>query len=88
MDTYTAVWHQSAEEDLAELWGSSLAPNAIARAADTIDAKLRIDAELKGGSIGEENRLIYKYPLQVLYRVRQLDRIVEVLRLRLDVSAG
>lgn len=88
MVKFTVVWHRSAEDDLAELWITSLAPSAITRAADAIDSELRFDAHMRGAPLGGANRLIYKYPLQVLIRVRMEDRIVEVLRLKLDVTAG
>ena len=88
MDKFIVVWHKSAEDHLAELWITSLAPNTVTRSADSIEQALRENPDTLGDPLWNNTRIVYKYPLQVLFRVRPGDRIVEVLRVRLDVSAG
>ena len=78
MTRYTVIWVEDASDELAEIWMAALDRNAIAAAANVIDAELAEDAELKGGPLREGLRVVAHPPLRVLYSVNLDDRIVEV----------
>jgi hypothetical protein len=77
---YTVVYRPSAENQLAELWTSGLDRQAIARAADEIDARLGTNPHLEGESRSETTRILFVEPLAVLYEVSEADRMVYVLK--------
>jgi hypothetical protein len=82
------IWHKSALAKLAQLWSESLDRRGVASAADRIDALLRLDAANKGIPQSPASRLLLIHPLAALFRVRKDDRIVEVTRIKLDVSSA
>jgi hypothetical protein len=49
---------------------------------------LRDDPHQKGSRIDERKRVLSVYPLRVLFKVFERDRLVQVLTIRLDLSAG
>jgi plasmid stabilization system protein ParE len=83
MTRHTVVWHLDVQDDLAETWLNSLDREAVAKAADEIDRALATDPLEQGGELSEGLRFFLAPPLRVLYAVRQEDRIVEILRVRL-----
>jgi hypothetical protein len=48
MIRYAVVWHQDAQNQLAQLWVEAFDRNAIMQSADAIDAFLAWDAATKG----------------------------------------
>jgi plasmid stabilization system protein ParE len=78
MTRYTVVWHRLAEEELADIWNQAADRAAVASAANSIDTALAVDAQQKGNSVSSRSRELTIPPLQVLFRVRINDRIVEV----------
>ena len=88
MAKFTVVWHKTAEDSLAELWVTSLAPSIITKTANSIEEDLKVDPESVGHPLMYEVRFVRRYPLVVLFRVKPDDRLVEVLKVRLDVTAG
>jgi hypothetical protein len=88
MIRYTVVWHADAQAKLANLWNESLNRRAITIAANAIDRKLAVGAETQGNSRSDRSRQLVIYPLAVLFRVRELDRIVEVFDVALDPWYG
>jgi hypothetical protein len=88
MRGFTVVWHKSAEDHLADLWITSLAPNTVTRAANSLENELRAHPESLGSAYHKSTRIAYVYPLEILFRVNADDRIVEVLGVRLNTSAG
>jgi hypothetical protein len=86
MIRYTVVWHADAQSKLAKLWNESLNRRVITVAANEIDRRLAIDPETKGSDRSDRSRQFVIYPLAVLYRVRELDRIVEVFEVTIDPS--
>jgi hypothetical protein len=86
MTRYTVVWHKSALANLAHLWNESFDRRAVASAADRIDMVLRVDAAAKGTLVSPQSRKLLIHPLAALFRVREDDRIVEVINIKLDTS--
>jgi plasmid stabilization system protein ParE len=80
--TYTVVWKPAAERDLAQIWVSSQNPAAIARAANRIDADLRLAPQKAGESRDDGHRILCVLPLVVGFRVSEADSVVTVLRVR------
>jgi hypothetical protein len=82
MTKYTVTWHDRAQDQLARLWTDLPDRVGITRAADAIDAELKYDPDRQGTPEPDGLRSLYIPPLQVLFAVRELDRIVEVLVVR------
>jgi hypothetical protein len=77
---YTVVWKPAAEAMLARIWNQAADRQAVATAADTIDASLRQDPEEKGESRSGSIRILIVSPLAVHFRVEEPDRTVYVLK--------
>ena len=82
MIRYTVVWPKAAQDELAELWIAAQDRDAIASAANSIDAELSENAPVKGVELSEGLRALFAPPVRVLFAVRDEDRVVEVLRVR------
>ena len=80
MTRYTVVWLESARDELADLWMSQPLRRSIAKAADEIDRELAEDAPAKGRELRDGFRFLAVFPIKILFRVREDDRIVEVLK--------
>ncbi len=76
---YTVVWRPIAESRLAELWIESPDRQAIADAADYLDAMLRRDPHSIGESRAANTRVAFQGPLGLLYEIHDDDRTVAVL---------
>jgi hypothetical protein len=76
---FTVVWLPAALRQLAALWNASADRNALTRAADRFDRLLRFDPGTKGVDYYGD-RLLVEPPLQVVFRVRPDDMLVEVLQ--------
>lgn len=83
MPRYTVLWHNEATNELAEIWVESLDRNALTYATNAIDRQLATAPSSKGSQLSEGLRVLAEPPLQILFLVREDDRIVEVLRLKL-----
>ena len=77
--TWTVVWFDSAQDQLAELWMTAADRNALALAANTIDQLLRQDPYAVGESRVGNNRILFASPLGVTYDVSDDDRLATVL---------
>jgi hypothetical protein len=77
---WTVVWRPTAESRLAELWTEAADRDAVARAADQMDARLARDPQTQGESRSETTRLLIIEPLAVLFDISELDRLVAVLK--------
>jgi hypothetical protein len=82
MTKYTVVWHQGAQEELAELWMDARDRNAVTIAANVIDRELSQNAAAKGVEVSEGLRALFTPPLRILFTVNEDDRVVEVLRVK------
>jgi hypothetical protein len=76
--SFTVVWRPLVEQDLATLWMNAPDRNAVAAAADAIDATLRRDPLGQGESRGGSTRILIAPPLAVYYDVSEADRRVSV----------
>lgn len=76
--TYTVVWRPTAERKLAEIWSSAPDRQAVAEAANAVDALLRSTPLEVGESRAEETRILVVRPLAVYYDVQEADRLVAV----------
>jgi hypothetical protein len=77
---YTVVWKPSAETMLAHLWNTAADRNAVAQAADTIDALLGRDPLREGESRADTMRVLFAPPLAVHYEVLEDDCLVRVVK--------
>jgi plasmid stabilization system protein ParE len=77
--TWTVVWKPDAEQHLAAIWSAASDRGAVTRAADEIDFRLRLDPENKGESRPKDRRILFVYPLAIIFRVLPADRLVRVL---------
>lgn len=78
MTRYSVVWHELAQDDLAEIWMKALDREAVSKAANALDEQLASDPLAKGRQVSERSRELTLSPLHVLFRVRVDDRKVEV----------
>ena len=76
---FTVVWLPTAEAELARIWNTAADRDAVAAAADRIDAALRRDAPRRGESRSGSARVYFDWPLGVDFDVDEDDRIVRVL---------
>jgi plasmid stabilization system protein ParE len=83
MTRFTVVWLERASNQLTRIWLDTENRDAVNRATALIDAELLHDAENKGEEFAPGSRTLTVHPLRVLFAVRELDRIVEVARVRL-----
>lgn len=79
---YTVIWGHSAEQRLAKLWLETSDRQALSRAANEIDMKLKHDPIAEGESREADRRLLLVPPIAAYYRVVPDDRIVHVLTIR------
>jgi hypothetical protein len=82
MTRYTVVWIESALGELADEWMKAPDRNAVTAAVNSIDKELAVDAASKGVEMTDGMRAYFSPPIRVLYRIREDDRIVEVLRVK------
>jgi hypothetical protein len=75
---YTVLWGSDAERRLAELWLSATDQQAIADAADAIDAALSHNPRAAGESRVGDTRILLESPLGVYFDVSIADRTVFV----------
>jgi hypothetical protein len=85
MIRFNVTWLKGTQDFLAELWVEGPDRQAIAEAADRIDAELANDAHAKGTAVSEGLRSLSMPPLHILYAVNEQDRLVEVVSLRREV---
>ena len=79
---FTVVWKPSAKRDLATLWEAAEDWQAIAAAANGVQSQLTRAADRAGESREGDDRIIFKGPLAVTYRVSTTDRTAVVLQVR------
>src|SRR5439155_12653685 len=80
---YTVVWQPTADAMLADAWTKSRNRNAVTAAADRVDASLAGDPLSQGESREGSFRVMFEPPLGVDFEVREAERTVLVLRVRL-----
>ena len=75
---YTVIWRPLAEARLVELWSAASDREAVAAAADEIDARLHRAPQVEGESRWGATRILLTPPLAVYYDVSEPDRLVSV----------
>jgi plasmid stabilization system protein ParE len=76
---YTVVWKPAAERHLAEIWMRADDRDAVARAADELDAALARNADQQGESREDGVRVTFAAPLGINFEVNVADRQARVL---------
>jgi hypothetical protein len=82
MTRFTVVWHEDAQEELAEVWINARDRSGVTAAAHHIDVELSQDATTKGVEVSEGLRAFFAPPLRILFMVDEGDRITEIVRVR------
>ena len=82
MDRFTVVWLERAEQQLIAIWLDADDRQAVTTATAWIDSALTIGARNEGEEVAEGLMRFTVPPLEVLFSVREDDRIVEVARIR------
>jgi plasmid stabilization system protein ParE len=78
MTRFTVVWTRTAEANLANIWMNAHDPAAVSAAADTIDVELSQNPASIGSPDREGMFRLSRPPLEVLFSVREPDRIAEI----------
>ena len=76
---YTVVWSTVAEEKPAAIWADAADRQAIADAANLLDAELARNAPAVGESRPNAQRIAHSLPLGIRFRIFEQDRLVKVL---------
>jgi len=80
--TFRVTWEQAALAELDEIWSTALDREGVENAARRIDIELTYNPLEAGESRGAEYRILFKYPVLVLFRVVERMREVQVLHVR------
>jgi hypothetical protein len=64
---------------LTELWLNAQDRNAVTRAANAIERRLRVNPQSAGESRADDLRVMFLPPLAVLFRVKPDDMLVEII---------
>jgi hypothetical protein len=84
MSHCTVIWTTRSLGQLARIWTDHPAERqAVTQATALIDAELSRNPASKGTEEAEGLRRLRMPPLTVLYEVRELDRIVEIVAVKL-----
>ena len=75
---YTVVWRPTAEGALAQIWTDALDRQAVADAADLMDAMLGSSPREVGEGRAGPTRILTVMPLSIYYDVHEDDRLVAV----------
>lgn len=75
---YTVVWAPEAEEELAAVWARVSCRGEIAEAANFLDAQLSRNPFTVGESRPYAQRIAYRLPLGIRFRIHEDDRLVRV----------
>ncbi|MEX2092515.1 MAG: hypothetical protein WD971_07545 [Pirellulales bacterium] len=78
MIRFTVVWHEDAQNQLADIWIRAVDRNAVSQAADAVDAYLATDASVKGIVVEGNLCELAVPPLRVLFGVSEPDRLVKI----------
>jgi plasmid stabilization system protein ParE len=82
MTRRTVIWVPEAEHELGEIWLAAADRDAVASAADTIDALLKTNAEILGSELAEGLKGFDCEPLRVLFEIIEEDALVRVLTIK------
>jgi hypothetical protein len=77
--TYTVRWMDDALDELDGVWLDAADRDSVWGASSRIDRRLATDPLNEGESRTGGRRITFEAPLQVLFRVFETDRLVEVI---------
>jgi plasmid stabilization system protein ParE len=83
MARYTVTWSPQAEQRLADLSLSASDRQAVTQASHEIETSLALDPGRFGESRFGDTRLWFVAPLAVIFEVRDTDRVVEIISVKL-----
>jgi succinyl-CoA synthetase beta subunit len=83
MSRFTVIWPKPLLGDLAGIWMESESRTAVTQAVQEIDSALVIDPTTKGTNLAEGLRKLDEPPLQVIFEVEELDRLVRIVKVAL-----
>ena len=83
MPRFTVVWNRRAQDKLARIWLAAADRKSITAASDRIDATLAVHPESAGPVVWKAFRELKIDPIGVVFDVRDQDRIVEVVAVKL-----
>ncbi len=78
MIRFTVVWHEDAQNQLAEIWIHVADRKAVTQAADAIDVVLAWDASTNGALVEGDLRELLVPPLRVWFGVSEPDRLAKI----------
>jgi mRNA-degrading endonuclease RelE of RelBE toxin-antitoxin system len=76
---YQVVWKPEAERRLTEIWLNATDRQAVTSASSMIDLRLSHDPASQGESREKNQRILYVFPLAVIFKVQSRSKIVRVL---------
>jgi len=82
---FVVIWQPKALEELAAIWLADADPAAVTACSHRIDDLLKNDAQNKGESRDEDERLLFEGILSAYYRIDLQDQkvfVLEVARIR------
>ena len=79
--TYTVVWSQAAEAELAAVWLAAEDRDQVTAMAAVLDGLLRMHPEALGESRSRNRRILIHGGLAVVYEILPSDSLVRVLAL-------
>ena len=88
MSRYTVVRLDEAQNGLAAIWMRATNRSAITAVAALVDQELSADPLSKGTEVHEGLFAFRRGPIQVLFSVREPDRIVEVAKVKSAPAEG
>lgn len=85
---YTLIWRPGLLAKLASIWLDAPNRDAVERAANEIERRLRVHPQTQGESRDGGTRILSIPPLAVLFEVVEDDRQVVILALRFRAGAA
>jgi len=80
---YTVIWWEAALNEITEIWMRSLSPQQLSEEVDAVEHDLKFRPETVGVALDEGNRFVELSELIIYFKIKELDRIVAVTRIRL-----
>ena len=77
--TFTVVWENEAQDKLAQPWLDAVDRNAVSKAANRLDQRLRLSPLSEGQEHPEGLRIAVIDPLVAVFEVHEPDCLVRVL---------
>jgi plasmid stabilization system protein ParE len=86
--SYTVLWTPAAEDELTSIWLAVRDRRSIGTASRVADRLLKQDPRAQGESREGTTRIMFVWPLALQYKIREPDRVVNVVAVRLMKQRG